>query len=115
MKKRIISSIFIVAFTLAFVLLKQVHCLFFDAFALVISYISLREIIKAQGEGAVEKQIQWALYVVPGAQFLIYHFANNYLALVLNIALAVVLFYRKICLATQEIENLEQLNQMLKC
>jgi phosphatidate cytidylyltransferase len=92
MKKRLISSVFIVAFTLAFVLLKQVHCLFFDAFALLISIVSLREIIKAQGERAVEKQTQVALYIVPAAQFLIYHFANVYLALVLNIALAAILF-----------------------
>lgn len=92
MKKRFISSIFIVAFTLAFVLLKQVHCLFFDAFALLISVVSLKEIIKAQGERAVEKQTQVALYAVPAIQFLIYHFADLYLTLVLNIALAAVLF-----------------------
>jgi phosphatidate cytidylyltransferase len=92
MKKRLISSIFIVAFTLAFVLLKQVHCLFFDAFALLISLVSLREIIKAQGERAVEKQTQVALYLVPIAQLLIYHFAGLYLALVLHIALAALLF-----------------------
>ena len=92
MKKRFISSIFIVAFTLAFVLLKHVHCLFFDAFALLISVVSLKEIIKAQGERAVEKQTQVALYAVPAIQFLIYHFADLYLTLVLNIALAAVLF-----------------------
>lgn len=92
MKKRLISSIFIVAFTLAFVLLKQVHALFFDAFALLISYVSLREIIKAQGESAVEKSTQAALYLVPAAQFSIYFFASGYLSLVLHIALAAVLF-----------------------
>lgn len=92
MKKRLISSVFIVAFTLAFVLLKQVHSLFFDAFALLISYVSLREIIKAQGERAVEKSTQIALYLVPAAQFSIYFFASGYLALVLHIALAAVLF-----------------------
>ncbi|MBQ7918031.1 MAG: CDP-archaeol synthase [Clostridia bacterium] len=92
MKKRLISSVFIVAFTLAFVLLKQVHALFFDAFALLISYVSLREIIKAQGERAVEKSTQIALYLVPAAQFSIYFFASGYLALVLHIALAAVLF-----------------------
>ena len=84
MKKRLISSVFIVAFTLAFVLLKQVHALFFDAFALLISYVSLREIIKAQGERAVEKSTQIALYLVPAAQFSIYFFASGYLALVLH-------------------------------
>ena len=99
MKKRFISSIFIVAFTLAFVLLKQVHCLFFDAFVLLISLVSLREIIKAQGERAVEKRTQIALYSVPAIQFLIYHFAGLYLSLVLHIALAAVLF---IYLMTQD-------------
>lgn len=92
MKKRLISSCFIVFFTLAFVLLKQVHCLFFDAFALIISYFSLREIIKAQGEKKLEKRTQGALYTVPALQFLIYHFSKTFVwAITLHLLLAVIL------------------------
>ena len=91
MKKRIITGSFIFVVTLAFVLLKQVSCLFFDAFTLVISYFSLREIINAHKEKQVEKQIQIALYIVPIAQMIIYHFAGALLALILNILLALIL------------------------
>lgn len=93
MKKRAISSCFIVAFTLAFVLLKQVSCWFFDAFALIISYFSLREIINAHGENRPEKRTQVALFCVPVLQCLIYHFSNTFIwAITLHLALAVMLF-----------------------
>ena len=93
MKKRAISSIFIVAFTLAFVLLKQVSCLFFDAFALAIAYCSLVEIINAHGENRPQQRTQVALFCVPALQFLIYHFAPTFVwAFTLHLALAAILF-----------------------
>ena len=61
MLTRIITGAFILLFTVAFVLLKQVSPLFFDAFVLIISVGAIYEINKAYKN--VGKKVNWILLI----------------------------------------------------
>ena len=92
MLQRSITGFFIVLFTVAFVLLKQVSNLFFDAFALIIMYVSLYEVIGAN-KIARKKINALALYFVPILVFLAYYFAESTLiALLYNVLIVITLF-----------------------
>ena len=85
MKKRLPTSIAILIFTLAFVLLKQFSPLFFDAFALVIMFGSIIEIIKVNKKQ--EKQIDISVLVLaPVALCLIFNLAKGKLIVLLCLA-----------------------------
>ncbi len=64
MLKRTITGAVIFVFTLAFVLLKQISGLFFDAFALIIMMASVYETISAYKK-ANAKTLEVGLYIVP--------------------------------------------------
>ena len=64
MLKRTITGAVIFVFTLAFVLLKQVSGLFFDAFALIIMMASVYETISAYKKTGT-KALEVGLYIVP--------------------------------------------------
>ena len=89
MKKRLPTSIFILIFTIGFVLLRQFSNLFFDAFALVMMLGSVIEVVRVQKKQG-KKIDAWLLYLVPLALFAIFAFAKGELVLVLCLILAVV-------------------------
>ena len=76
MKKRLPTSIFILIFTIGFVLLRQFSLLFFDAFALIMMLGSVIEVVRVQKKQ--NKKIDaWLLYAVPLALFAIFAFAKG--------------------------------------
>jgi len=91
MLKRSLTGAVILLITVAFVLLKMVSPLFFDAFVLIIAVAALYEMIKAYKEiDKIPNKI--ALYMVPVLMCLVYIFAPTVLmALALNLLIAVVL------------------------
>ena len=89
MKKRLPTSIFILIFTIGFVLLRQFSLLFFDAFALIMMLGSVIEVVRVQKKQ--NKKIDaWLLYAVPLALFAIFAFAKGKLVLTLSLILVVV-------------------------
>ena len=91
MLQRTITGGIIFLVTLAFVLLKQVHALFFDAFVLIVIYGALYEMIKAY-KTAYKKPNQIALYVVPALMCLVFNLVKSpYKAMLLNLLIAAVL------------------------
>ena len=100
MLQRTITGAFILLFTVAFVLLTQVSGLFFDAFALIIMFVSLYEVINAY-KLTDKRPTAWALYLVPALMCLIFNLTDNvFSALLWNALLAIALF---ICLITNDI------------
>ena len=93
MKKRLPTSIFILIFTVGFVLLRQFSNLFFDAFALTMMLGSVIEVVRVQKKQN-NKIDAWLLYAVPLALFAIFAFAkqNLILPLVLILLVASVLY-----------------------
>lgn len=91
MLKRSLTGAVILLITVAFVLLKMVSPLFFDAFVLIIAVAALYEMIKAYKEiDKIPNKI--ALYMVPVLMCLVYIFAPTVLmAFALNLLIAVVL------------------------
>lgn len=89
MKKRLPTSIFILIFTIGFVLLRQFSLLFFDAFALVMMLGSVIEVVRVQKKQN-QKIDAWLLYLVPVALFAIFAFAKGSLVLSLCLILVVV-------------------------
>ena len=91
MLTRTITGAVIFLVSLAFVLLKQVHALFFDAFILGVIYAALHEIISAY-KTAGHKPNSIALYSVPALMCIVFNVVKSpYTALVLNICIAIVL------------------------
>ncbi len=94
MLKRTITGAIILLVTAAFVALKCVHSLFFDAFALVICYFSIYEVIKAsKNSGNSISEIP--LYCFPLVVFTIWQFETNTLkqyAYFIVIALIVLIY-----------------------
>lgn len=91
MLKRTLTGAVIFIVSLAFVLLKQVHALFFDAFALAVMYGCLHETINAY-KVAGRPLNKVALYAVPALMCLIFNLVTSvYYALVLNLLIAVAL------------------------
>ena len=88
MKKRLPTSIFILIFTIGFVLLRQFSLLFFDAFALTMILGSVIEVVRVQKKQ--NKKIDaWLLYAVPVALFAIFAFATGKLVISLSLILVV--------------------------
>ena len=85
MLKRVLTGAGIFIITLGFVLLKQFHALFFDAFVLIMAYGSLIEIKKAYEIGGKKTDI--LLFLIPALICLIFNlesrivFALGYVAL----------------------------------
>ena len=93
MKKRLPTSIFILIFTIGFVLLRQFSLLFFDAFALTMMLGSVIEVVKVQKKQG-HKIDALLLYAVPLALFAIFAFAKSgiILPLILILIVASVLY-----------------------
>lgn len=91
MLQRTITGAVIFLITLAFVLLKQIHALFFDAFILVLIYGALYEIISTYKHS--EKKInRIALYAMPALMCLMFNLIKNpYKAMTLNILSVMIL------------------------
>lgn len=91
MLKRSLTGAVILLITVAFVLLKMVSPLFFDAFVLIIAIAALYEMINAYKEiDKIPNKI--ALYMVPVLMCLVYIFSPTVLmALALNLLIAMVL------------------------
>ena len=91
MLQRTITGAVIFLITLAFVLLKQIHALFFDAFILVLIYGALYEIISTYKHS--EKKInKIALYAMPALMCLMFNLIKNpYKAMTLNILSVMIL------------------------
>lgn len=89
MLQRTLTGAVILLFTVAFVLLKQVHALFFDAFVLIVMYASILEIsnaYKTSNKTANNK----VLLFVPALMCLVFNLAKSpYPALVFNALIAV--------------------------
>ena len=92
MLQRTITGAFIVLFTVAFVLLKQVSNLFFDAFALIIMYISLYEVLGAY-KVAKKKTNPVLLYFMPIVIALVFYFADSMLETILYNMISVVALF----------------------
>ena len=91
MLKRTITGAAIFVVVLAFVLLKQVHALFFDALVLTVIYASLYEVINAYKTN-YKRVNQVALYAVPALMCLVFNLVSDpFKALLLNFLIAVVL------------------------
>ena len=88
MKKRLATSAVILIVTVGFVLLKMVSSLFFDVFALTISYACLYETLKAYKKLEKKPNVM-ALYFIPAIQFLIFVLADIKSSILLSILLAV--------------------------
>ena len=89
MKKRLPTSIFILIFTIGFVLLRQFSLLFFDAFALTMMLGSVIEVVRVQKKQ--NKKIDaWLMYAVPVVLFAIFAFATGKLVISLSLILVVV-------------------------
>ena len=86
MKKRLPTSIFILIFTVGFVLLRQFSLLFFDAFALTMMLGSVIEVVRVQKKQN-QKIDAWLLYAIPVALFAIFAFAKDGLVLTLCLIL----------------------------
>lgn len=89
MKKRLPTSIFILVFTIGFVLLRQFSLLFFDAFALIMMLGSVIEIVRVKKKQN-QKIDMWLLFAVPLALFAIFAFAKGKHILTLSLILVVV-------------------------
>ena len=68
MLKRTLTGLVILLVTAGFVLLKQINCLFFDAFVLIVMYGALIEVIKAY-KMVNAKSHTVALLFVPAMMF----------------------------------------------
>ena len=91
MLKRTITGAIIFIITLGFVLLKQVHALFFDAYAVIVTYAALHEILEAY-KVADKRPNKIALYAVPALMCLVFNLAKDvYQAMMFNILIAMVL------------------------
>ena len=91
MLTRTITGAVIFLVSLAFVLLKQVHALFFDAFVLIVMYAALHEVILAY-KTVGQKPNDIALYCVPALMCLVFNVVKSpYTALVLSLCIAMVL------------------------
>ena len=91
MLQRTITGAVIFLITLAFVLLKQIHALFFDAFILVLIYGALYEIVSTYKQ--TEKKInRIALYAMPALMCLMFNLVKDpYKAMTLNFLSVVIL------------------------
>ncbi|MBR3885560.1 MAG: phosphatidate cytidylyltransferase [Clostridia bacterium] len=89
MKKRLPTSIFILIFTIGFVLLRQFSLLFFDAFALTMMLGSVIEVVRVQKKQN-QKIDAYLLYAIPLALFAIFAFAKGKLVLILCLILLLV-------------------------
>ena len=71
MLKRTLTGAVILLITAIFVLLKQISSLFFDAFALMLIYASLFEVIKAYKKAGITGtfKCQW---ITAGAEYALY-------------------------------------------
>ena len=88
MKKRLPTSIVILAVTIGFVLLRQFSVLFFDAFALAIMLGSVIEIVRVNKKQ--NKKIDGGLLVfVPILEVLIFIFAKGGNIILFNLALVI--------------------------
>lgn len=91
MLKRTITGAVIFVLTLAFVLLKQVSGLFFDAFALIIMLASVYETISAYKKAEV-KSLEIGLYIVPVVLCGLWNLPiSSYKILLLEVLVALVL------------------------
>lgn len=94
MLQRTITGAMIFVITLAFVLLKMVHALFFDAFVLMIVYAALYETIGAY-KNAEKKPYRVALYAIPALICLVFNLETSIshsLIYVLLMAVAVLVY-----------------------
>ncbi len=90
MLKRVITGAIILIVTVGFVLLKQVHAAFFDAFLLVLSLGAVYEVVKAKKLG--KQKIDPIIYISPVVIFLIFVFEDNlFMAFLYEVLFALVL------------------------
>ena len=75
MLKRTITSLFILAFVVLFVVLKQFSALIFDAFLLLLMYGALIEVVKVYKKS--EKSVDIMIFIIPALICTIFNLAEN--------------------------------------